>query len=479
MKLVLLESLQALWPEIIVGVGALLTALAAAFWPNRRHSHVVAITSLLGASFALLKVPVPPSTATFFDLVMCDPFSYAFRLIIILILALTVLMVTGATDNPVRLKGEYLSLVLFSGMGMMLMAESNHLLMMYLAIEMVSLCSYLLVAFGDDSRSSEAALKYLVYGALASGIMVFGLSLLFGLTGRLSFPGIHEVLPSVGRSSFGVLIMSLVMIISGMAFKISLFPFHMWTPDAYEGAPVPVAALLSVGPKAAGLALLVRLMAALAPAWSLVEPLFIALTVATMTFGNLVALTQTNVKRMLAYSTIAQVGYLLIGFIVNNSQGLHAMLMYLMAYVFMNMGAFACVQMAKHSTGSESLEGFSGLSQRSPATAALCTVFFLSLAGIPPLLGFFGKFLILGAALDASYYSLAFVAIANSAISLYYYVRVIRQMYLVSPEDTSPLTGPQGASWVIWGCGLATLMLGLFPNALMAGLKTLTLVSLL
>lgn len=479
MRTVILESLTALWPEMALGAGALLTVLAAAFWPDRKHSFVVAIGTVLVTALGLMKVPVPPSTATFFDLVICDPFGFAFRVIAVLIVAFSVMMIMGATDSPKRFKGEYVSLTLFMGMGLMLMAQANHMLMLYLALEMVSLCSYLLVGFGDDSRSSEAALKFLVFGALASGILLFGLSLIFALTGRLTFPGIQEVLPSVGRSSYPLLVLSMVMVAAGMAFKISLFPFHMWTPDAYEGAPVPVAALLSVGPKAAALALLVRLMMALSPAWPIVEPMFVALTVATMTFGNLVALVQTNVKRMLAYSTIAQVGYLLVGFLVHNTQGLHAMLFYLVAYVFMNLGAFACVQVVKHSTGSESLDGFSGLAQRSPVTAVLCTLFFLSLAGIPPLLGFFGKFLLLGAAMESARHMLAIIVVVNTIVSLYYYVRVIRQMVLVAPEDTSPAVAPNGAQWVIWGCGVATLVLGIFPNGLLASLQAFAVVSLL
>jgi NADH-quinone oxidoreductase subunit N len=256
-------------------------------------------------------------------------------------------------------------------------------------------------------------------------------------------------------------------VLAGVAFKISMVPFHMWTPDAYEGAPVPVTALLSVGPKAAGLALLMRLMAALGPAWDALEPLFLALVVVTMTLGNLAALVQTNVKRLLAYSTIGQVGYLLIGFVVGTRLGLEGLLLYLVAYLFMNLGAFACVVAVVNETGSESVDAFRGLAHRAPVLALVGTLCLLSLAGIPPLLGFLGKFLLFGAAIASQHAWLAVAGVINSAIALYYYINLIRQMYFLAPATAAPLQTPLSLRLAAGLCGLATLLLGLFPNVLL------------
>jgi NADH-quinone oxidoreductase subunit N len=374
--------------------------------------------------------------------------------------------------------GEYVGLVLLIGVGLMLMAEANHLLMAYVAMELVSLSSYLLVGFVEEPRSAEASLKYLLFGALASGIMLFGMSILFGLTGELAFPDLLRASAALSDPMAGTLLLAVTLMLAGLAFKISMAPFHMWTPDAYEGAPIPVTALLSVGPKAAGLALIVRVMEALKPAWPTLEPLVLGLTVVTMTLGNLVALAQTNVKRLLAYSTIGQVGYLLIGFAVSTRVGLEGLLLYLVAYLFMNLGAFACVVAVVNETGNESLDAFRGLATRSPALALLCAVFLLSLAGMPPLLGFYGKFLLFGAALDGGKPLLAIAGVVNSAIALYYYVNIIRLMYLNVPPRAEPLRTTPALRWALAVCGAATILLGLFPGPLLTWLSTRTVVTL-
>jgi proton-translocating NADH-quinone oxidoreductase chain N len=269
----------------------------------------------------------------------------------------------------------------------------------------------------------------------------------------------------------GCLLVATALMLAGLAFKISMVPFHMWTPDAYEGAPVAVTALLSVGPKAAGLALLARLIEVLHPAWPSLEPLLVILAVATMTLGNLAALTQTNVKRLLAYSTIAQMGYLLIGLIANTAVGREALLLYLTAYLFMNLGAFACVVAVVEATGSESVEAFRGLSKRAPALALAGAVFFLSLAGLPPLFGFVGKLLLFRSALEAGASSLAVAAAINSAVALYYYVNLIRLMYFNPPAEPAPLRPAPVLGLAVGLCAAATLLLGLFPGSLLARLS--------
>ena len=468
MRSVLLDSLAAWWPETILSLGALTVITLGVFPATRRWVLPAAWLALAASAVALWHAPVPPPTATFFGLIICDPFSLAFRWLAWGTTALVMLLVTGSREVESLLRGEYVGLLLFVAVGLMLMAEASHLLMAYLAIEMVSLSTYLLVGLRRDDRGAEASLKYFLFGALASGIMLFGMSLLFGLTGSLSFASLREATAGLDGSLRGALVIAVTLMLAGLGFKISMVPFHLWTPDAYEGPRVPVTALLSVGPKAAGLALFVRLMDALAPAWPALEPLVLSLTMVTMTFGNLVALVQTNVKRLLAYSTIAQVGYLLIGFIVNTRLGLEALIVYLAAYLFMNLGAFACVVAVVQDTGRESLDAFRGLAKRSPVLAVLTTLFLLSLAGIPPLLGFVGKFLLFGAAIQAGYVALAVVGVVNSTVALYYYVRIIREMYLQAPDSPGMLRPAPALRLAAAVCGAGTLGLGLFPGTLLS-----------
>jgi NADH-quinone oxidoreductase subunit N len=467
MRLILLDSLQAWWPETILGVGALFVILVGAWTRRSQPALAAGWVALLASAAALWQAPVPPQTSIFFGLIVCDAFSLLFRWLSLGVIAIVLLMVAGSREVEEAIRGEYIGLLLCVGVGFMLMAEANHLLMAYVSMELVSLSSYALVGLLRDARSSEAALKYLLFGALASGVMLFGMSWLFGLTGSLEFPAIARSVDVLSGTMRQALLVAVALLLVGLAFKISMVPFHLWTPDAYEGAPVPVTALLSVGPKAAGFALLFRFMETLKPTWSSVEPIVIALTVMTMTLGNVVALVQTNVKRLLAYSTIGQVGYLLIGFVVNTRAGTEALLVYLVAYLWMNLGAFACVVAVVNDTGSESLEAFRGLAQRSPMLAALCTLFLLSLAGIPPLLGFLGKFLLFGSAIASGHVWLAVVAVVNSAIALYYYVQIIRQMYLLAPSHPQPLVPSRSLQVAVSLCAVSTVMLGVFPNLLL------------
>jgi len=484
----LLDSILAWLPECLLSFGAMAAILAGVFRrpfdfaqggipsgvEGRRAPGTAALVTwaaLTLAAYALWQVQALPSGAYFSGLVTVDAPGHLFRWLALGVVALVVLMAVCSPDVSREWLGEYLGLLLIVGVGLMAMAQANHLLMAYLSIELVSLSSYALTALARDARSSEAALKYLLFGALASGVMLFGMSRLYGLTGELSLPGLQGALRTLDASSAGALALALTLILVGLAFKISMVPFHMWTPDVYEGAPVPVAAMLSVGPKAAGLALLLRFAQALSPAWEALGPTLAALTVLTMTLGNVVAVVQQNVKRLLAYSTIGQVGYLLIGVSVGTPGGLEAVFVYLAAYLFMNLGAFACVTAVCSESRNESLDAFRGLSQRAPALAALLTVFLLSLAGIPPLLGFLGKFLLFGSAIEASRAWLAVAGVVNSAIALYYYVNIVRQMYLLAPERAGVLQPAWPLRAAAGICGLATLGLGLFPGSLLAWVR--------
>ncbi|MBI3323673.1 MAG: NADH-quinone oxidoreductase subunit N [Candidatus Omnitrophica bacterium] len=473
----LLGSVVAWLPELILSAGALVVLLVWAF-ARRRYLAVMLAWSALGLAAWALTVIGPLTPGTWFSgLIVLDQASWVFRWLSLGVIALVILMAAGSSDVEPRWTGEYLALLLLVGVGLMLMAQANHLLSAYLAVEMVSLACYVLVALVRDARSSEAALKYLLFGALCSGIMLFGMSLLYGLSGALGFPEIQQTVERLASSNAdlgqaGAFTVALALILAGLAFKISMVPFHMWTPDVYEGAPLPVTAMLSVGPKAAGLALLLRISWSLSPLWDAIAPVAAALAILTMTFGNLVALPQANVKRLLAYSTIAQVGYLLIGFVANSPTGIEAMLVYLVAYLFMNLGAFACVVAVCAAGGDESLEAFQGLAQRSPPLAALCAVFLLSLAGIPPLVGFIGKFELFRSAIDAGRSSLAIAAAVNSAIALYYYVNLIRLMYLLPPTTREPIRPAASVRLALAACAVATVWLGLFPGSLIGWLQT-------
>jgi NADH-quinone oxidoreductase subunit N len=479
MHIVLWDSLSAWWPEILLSIGGLKVIMWTVFFRRPGLPVAGAWGFLLAAAAALCVAPVPPPTAVFFGLITCDPFSLAFRWLVLGTLAVTLLLIGGTKELSSDVRGEGIGVLLLLGVGLMLMAEANHLLTAYLAMELVSLSSYLLVGFLRDARSSEAALKYLLFGALSSGVMLYGMSLLFGLTGVLDFPGLRAALGGIAGPMRACLYVATALMFAGLAYKISLVPFHMWTPDVYEGAPVAVTALLSVGPKAAGLALLARFMEILAPAWAALEPILVGLAIATMTLGNLAALTQTNVKRLLAYSTIAQVGYLLIGLIARSVDGREAMLLYLVAYLFMNLGAFACLAAVIDATGSESVEAFRGLSKRSPVLALTTAVFLLSLAGLPPLFGFVGKLLLFRTALEAAMPVLAIAAAINSAAALYYYVNLIRLMYFGPPAESAPLRPSPAIGLALAVCAALTLILGLFPGWLLSLLRAGTAANLL
>lgn len=470
MGIVLGESLRAWWPEAILSLGAL-AAVALSAFVSAKVVRVAAWVTLAFSGLALAMARVPTATDIFYGVIVCDAPGLVFRWLALATVALVLLMLLGSREMEEAFRSEAIGLLLFAGFGLMLLSEANHLLMAYLALELVSLGSYLLVGFLPQRRSAEAALKYLLFGALASGTMLFGMSLLFGCTGELSFSALATSLIGLGSPLREAVVLSALLILVGVAFKISMVPFHLWTPDAYEGAPVAVTAFLSVGPKVAGLALFWRLMQVLEPVWPALAPTVLGLTVLTMSLGNLAAITQTNVKRLLAYSTIAQVGYLLIGIVVGGGEGLQAIFVYLTAYLFMNLGLFACVQAVVNETGQEHLDAFRGLSRRAPWLALSTAVFLLSLAGMPPLLGFIGKFMLFDAAVRAQQHGLAAAAVVNSVIGLYYYVNIIRLMYAAPAEHVIPLRPALGLRVAAGLCLAAVLTLGVWPAPLLSRLQ--------
>jgi len=398
-----------------------------------------------------------------------DPVTRFFKWFSLGVLVFVLLLARGDRGVQEEERGEYLCLLTLVVVGMMLLAAAHHFVLVILAMELISMLSYLLVAFPrHDPRASEAALKYFLFGAFTSGILLYGISLLYAATHTLDLGALRQAMEAATGGQLTLVILGVTLVLVGIGFKISMVPLHLWTPDAYEGAPIPVAALLSVGPKAAGFALLVRFLTASVgshqPVWL---PLVGGLAVLTMTFGNLVALAQTNMKRLLAYSTIAQVGYLLIGVVAADRLGYASVWFYLVAYLLMNCGAFAVVSVMTTVTGQETLEAYRGLAQRAPGLAALFAIFLLSLAGIPPLAGFLGKFFLFGAALSAQLSWLAVAGIINSVIALYYYVNIIRLMYLQVPVEQTPIAWPWSLRAATALAAVGTLILGLAPSRLL------------
>ncbi|MGH9345553.1 MAG: NADH-quinone oxidoreductase subunit N, partial [Terriglobia bacterium] len=362
------------------------------------------------------------------------------------------------------------------------MAESANLLMAYIALEFVSLTSYILTGFlRHNRRSQEAALKYLIYGGVASGMMIYGMSWIFGIAGSLDFAVINHALTSAAHLPALAVFIALVLILAGMGYKVASVPFHMWAPDVYNGAPIPITTFLAVASKAAGFALLTRFFyPALShlttggnwTALSGVEwpQLLLVVCVITMTLGNLAALRQTNMKRLLAYSSIAQAGYALMGFVLLSDDGIRAMLVYLFAYYVMDAGAFLVVMIVANSTGREDIAAYRGLAWRGGAVPAVAlSIFLLSLTGIPATIGFIGKFYVFAAAIREQFYILAVIGLLNSVVSLYYYMQPVKAMFLDQPEG-----GESPVRAELWNYGLmgvlvvATIGLGLYPPPIIA-----------
>jgi NADH-quinone oxidoreductase subunit N len=376
-----------------------------------------------------------------------DNFAIFFKVLSLSATILCILMSIGSKEIDRVHEGEYYALLLTCTLGMFFMASSSNLLMAYLSLEMVSLGSYVLTGFLPHSRrSSEAALKYLIYGGVASGTMIYGMSWIFGMTGSLDYATIQLALSQEGVSK-AALFIAFIFILAGFGYKIVFFPFHMWSPDVYQGAPTPFTAYLSVASNAAGLAIMIRFffpgMSKLMASgdWAFTAgvewpQVLLALSMLTMTIGNLCALNQRNVKRMLAYSGIAHAGYMMMGLAILNNEGLAAVLFYTVVYMIMNVGAFLVVGMISNVTGDEDIEDYRGLAWRGATVPAVCLAIFLfSLTGLPPFAGFVGKFFLFSAVIrqGGAFAVLAIVAALNSAVSLYYYAKVVKTMFLDSP----------------------------------------------
>ena len=455
-------------PELVLTGGAMLLLLLAVLTP--RSDGLLLWTALLtvAATLAILASFAGLDVTASRGLLAIDGFAAFFKVIVLVSAALTLLMSAPYLRVEGIRAGEYYFLILCATLGMMFMASGVDLITLFIGLETMAVSFYVLAGFlKPNPRSNEAAVKYFLLGAFSLGILLYGMSLLYGETGTTSLAGIAAALS--GRDTSLVLVLALILVAAGMGFKIAAVPFHMWAPDVYEGAPTPVTAFLSVGSKAASFAMLLRIfiegLPSMGEEWSL---LFAALAVVTMTVGNIAALTQSNLKRMLAYSSIAHAGYLLIGVVVRTERGVAAMLVYLGVYLFMQLGAFAVVAaMRRGDVIGDELKDLTGLSKRCPMAAFAMLFFMLSLGGIPPTAGFIGKVWLFGAAIDAGFIGLAVIAVANSAVSIYYYLRVVVFMWITeeAPVGSAIVIGPAMA--VALGVALfGTIALGLYPELL-------------
>lgn len=458
------ESLRFFIPEIVLLLGAFGALFLDLVIQNKKAVGafslvVLGITFLLSLSFPQTSHPL------FYGFFTLDSFTYFFRFAALAIVAITLLISLPYSPLPKQAEGEYYSLFLFMAFALILVAASSNLLSIFLAIEFVSILSYLLVGFlKRDARAKEAAIKYLLFGSLAAGIMLYGMSLLYGISGSLELSVIEKQIAG-GRRFYTVALMSFFLFMTGLGFKISMAPFHMWAPDVYEAAPTPVTAFLTVGPKALGFAVLLRVLTSVYSElfWRWTNAI-LWLSILTMTIGNVVAISQTNIKRLLAYSSIAQAGYILMGVAVLGDFGASAVLIYLLAYAFTNLGAFAVVIAASNHFGNDDLESYAGLSQRSPFLAASLTIFLLSLAGLPPFAGFIGKFFVFSSALKAGYNTLAVAAAINSAVAAFYYFKIVRLMYLVPVRDKSSIGVSLSLSFALFLMLAGTFLMGLLPG---------------
>jgi NADH-quinone oxidoreductase subunit N len=426
------SSLMLTLPELILSVGAIALMLVAAWGGGAaaRAINWLAIALLLGAAVATSQT----SGVAFDGLYRADAFSTYAKILVFISAAVALLLSPRWFEQEERLRAEYPVLILFAAAGMGMMVSATNLLTLYVGIELNSLASYVLASFvRKDERTAEAGLKYFVLGALASGILLYGMSLLYGFSGSTDYAGIAAALKdgvNLGEL-FGI-----VFLLSGIAFKISAVPFHMWTPDVYEGAPTPVTTFFASAPKVAAIAMLVRVsITALGGATGQWQQILIVMALASIVLGAVGAIGQTNIKRLLAYSSINNVGFALVGLAAGTEQGVAAILSYMAIYVIMTLGIFACVLQMRDQEGRhvEDIASLSGLSQNNKALAAAMAILMFSLAGIPPLFGFWGKLLVFQAAVAAGLLPLAAIGIAASVIGAYYYLRVIKVMYFDPP----------------------------------------------
>jgi NADH-quinone oxidoreductase subunit N len=456
-------------PEIVLAVCAMAILVFGVLWKKGNSALACSMLSLGALLLTAVLVVSAPLGIAFTGLFSVDRFAVFMKVLIIAGAAMSLIL---AMDYNVKHKidrFEFPILILLCTVGMMVMASATNLMSLYVGLELQSLAIYVMAAFArDDVRSSEAGLKYFVLGALASGLLLYGISLAYGFSGTMDFAHLAQAFATPDQVSPG-LVVGVVFIVAGLAFKISAVPFHMWTPDVYEGAPTPVTAFMSTAPKVAAMGLLLRVLAVpfghLGDAW---QQLIVLVSIASMLLGSLAAIGQTSFKRLMAYSSIGHMGYALIGLAAGTHAGIQGVMIYLVTYVFMSAGVFACViAMRRRGVALEKISDLSGLARTDPMLALAFAIFMFSMAGIPPFSGFFGKLYVFYAAVQAGYWTLAVIGVLTSVIGAYYYLRVIKVIYF---DDSQPAfdVRPPSLSFVAGIGALVTALFFVFPSPVIA-----------
>jgi NADH-quinone oxidoreductase subunit N len=467
------DDLIYLIPQIILVLAGVAIMLLEPFTAGEHKSRLgrIAVLAAVAAALSIGSRWNDPPRLILNDMLTVDNFYIFFQWLFAIILAVCVLVSLKFNERESINRGEYYSLLLFACSGMSLMAASNDLILTFIGIEILSIATYVLAGFKrNDIRSSESALKYFLLGSFATAFLLYGIALIYGATGSTNYQAIRELVALQGSYQTTALI-GMGLLLVGFGFKIALVPFHSWAPDVYEGAPTPVTAFMTVGPKAAGFAALIRVLVEavpfLADKWS---PILWGLAILTIVLGNTVAVVQTNVKRMLAYSAIAHAGYILVGIVTNSDAGFSAVLFYLVAYTIMNLIAFSVIlSMSGPGDTRVLLNDYVGMARKAPFAAAALSFSLISLAGIPLTGGFIGKFYLFSAAIKNGFIGLAVVGVLGSVVSVFYYFRLLVLMYMKEPESTAPDT--ESIPWlvrvIIVAGVVGILWLGIFPDSIL------------
>ena len=466
-----LATMAPAMPEIVLLVLVSILLIAdLAFKDEERHlTYWLTVIALVGTAVLTLTTLGQPATVTFQGMFVADRLSQLLKVATLLTVAATLVLSRSYLEIRGLLTGEFMGLTLFGAIGMMVMISAHHFITLFLGLELMALSQYAMVALQRDSaRATEAAMKYFVLGALSSGLLLYGMSMIYGGTGTLELTRVAYSLEH-GNARNTLALFGLVFVVAGIAFKLGAAPFHMWIPDVYVGAATPATLIIGAAPKLAAFAFVMRLLAyglqGLTTDW---QQMLVILAIASMAVGNIIAIAQANLKRMLAYSTIAHMGYLLLGILAGNDKGYTASLFYVISYAIMTLGSFGMILLlSRAGFEAESIDDFKGLNQKSKWYAFMMLILMFSLAGIPPTVGFFAKLFVLQAALDAGYTWLVVLAVLLSVIGAFYYLRIVKSMYFDRPVGEITVDPRADTRWMLSATAIATLILGIFPARLM------------
>lgn len=459
-------NLNSVLIETLMGILGIVLLVMSLVLPRAKRT-VIGYLSALGLLCILIFTFIysPGEGISFYKgLYIDNSISTFFKQIFLTSAIMVTLMSISYVKNLTDSRSEFFIIIVFAALGMMVMASANDLITLYIGLELMTISFIVLTAFNKKSiKSAEAGTKYILLSSMSTAVLLYGMSLLYGLSGSVNFPDIIGYLKTGNNPT--MVILAIVMVIAGIGFKISAAPFHMWSPDIYEGAPTPVTAFLGAGSNVAGFAVLIKLlMQVMAPKQGIVVIIVIGLSVLSMVIGNIIAIPQTNLKRMLAYSGISHGGYILIGIVSYTAAGISAMLYYILLYIFATLGAFASITAFSNQTGKDDIKDFKGMWKRSPFLAAVLLICLLCLAGIPPAAGFIGKFYLFAEVIKQGYLWLAFLAMGMSVVSIYYYIMVIRTMLMDEPEDSTKIKIPITLKLVMIVSVVVILIMGLYPG---------------